>query len=299
MDIKCFLNATTVDMSVETPSGKGRQNENFPVGSWLLARKFRRHVVSYYAFARAIDDIADSPFLAPDEKISRLEAFRKALAGKCSGQPAFGKAETLRNSMLETSVNPAHGLDLIIAFTQDATKNRYATWEELMNYCRYSAMPVGRYLIDLHGESKNCYEFSDALCSALQILNHLQDCKTDYLALNRVYLPLDWMEEYGSSIEEINSDSCSNELGGVLRRCLDETKPLLQTAAKLPQQIRRSRFAMEAHATVAVANRLWKELRKRDPLAERVVLSKVQYAQCVVSALFRGMGFLSHASRSS
>ena len=284
-----------MDALVTTLSGKGRRDENFPVGSWLLPREIRRHIALYYAFARSIDDIADSPLLPPDEKISRLETCRKTLAGECSGRTTFGEAESLRISMRETSVNLAHGLDLIIAFTQDATKNRYASWEELMHYCRYSAVPVGRYLIDLHGESESCYAFSDALCSALQILNHLQDCKSDYLALNRVYLPLDWIKEYGSSVEDINADSCSNELRGVLQCCLDEVKPLLCTAADLPRHIRRPRFAMEAYATIVAANRLWTSLQNGDPLAERIVLSRSQSARCVASTLYRGIGFLVQA----
>ena len=102
----------------------------------------------------------------------------------------------MRSSLLETKISIQHCLDLIIAFKRDATKSRYADWPSLMDYCRYSAAPVGRYLIDLHGGSETDYPPSDALCSALQVLNHLQDCKEDFETMNRVYLPLDSLQRH-------------------------------------------------------------------------------------------------------
>ena len=115
---------------VETPSGKGAGDENFPVGSFLISRQLRPHVAVYYEFARAIDDIADSPELSPEEKVSRLDAMDKALIGEAgAGDPAFDKAHNLRRSLLETGVDFAHGRDLVKAFKQDAVKGRYASWD--------------------------------------------------------------------------------------------------------------------------------------------------------------------------
>jgi squalene synthase HpnC len=281
---------------VETPSGKQAGDENFPVGSWLLPAALRPHVAVFYDYARAIDDIADNPRLEPDDKVQRLRGFERAVLGDFPDEPGFAKAHAIRESMAATDVDPQHCVDLIAAFKQDAVKTRYAAWSELIDYCLLSASPVGRYLIDLHGETKNAYPASDALCNALQILNHLQDCQDDFRTLDRVYLPLDWMAEAGVEIEALEAPSANIGLRAVINRSLDGTEALLRVARDLPGQIRGTRFAMEAASILRIAERLVVELRSRDPLAERVVLSKPRYLLCGVSgawmALNRGNGHI-------
>jgi hydroxysqualene synthase len=263
--------------AVETPSGKGAGDENFPVGSFLLPAKLRPHVARYYAFARTIDDIADSPDLAPEEKIRRLDGFASALAHG-EGGADYAKALALRASMIETGVPFRHGTDLTIAFKQDATQLRYRDWDDLMGYCNNSASPVGRYLIDLHGEGRHCYAASDALCNALQVLNHLQDCQKDYRALDRVYLPEPWLIEAGGAITDLDGRASTPALRRVIDRCLDHTAELVRQARPLPDLFRSRRFAMEAAFIWRIADRLLQELRRRDPVAERVQLSKGQFA---------------------
>ena len=264
---------------VETPSGKSASGENFPVGSWLLPAELRPHVAIFYAFARAIDDIADNPALAPTDKIARLDGFAAALSGQGT-RPGFEKAEHLGESLRATGVPTQHGLDLIAAFKQDAVKLRYADWDDLMGYCVLSASPVGRYLLDLHGESRDGYGASDALCNALQVLNHLQDCQDDYRQLNRVYLPLDWMYDAGGAIEELDHPRASVAIRRVIDRCLDGVEGLMAQARQLPGQLKNRRLAMESAVIVRIADRLCRSLRREDPLAGRVVLSKAQFAAC-------------------
>lgn len=261
---------------VETPSGKGAGDENFPVGSWLLPARWRPHIARFYAFARAIDDIADNPALAPEDKIARLDGFAEAL-GTGSGGPGFSKAHRLRQSLLETGVPVQHGLDLVAAFKQDAVKLRYRGWDDLMGYCILSAAPVGRYLVDLHGENRRCYPASDALCNALQVLNHLQDCQADYRNLDRVYLPEPWLAEAGGSVAELDRPQATPAVRRAIDRLLDRTAALVRDAKPLAGQFRDRRFAMEAAMIWRIADRLLDELRRRDPLAERVVLSKPAY----------------------
>ena len=272
---------------VETPSGKGAADENFPVGSWLLPKPLRPHVAAYYAFARAIDDIADNGALAPEVKILRLDAFDHALTSDAgAGSPAFEKARALKRTMDATGIPTKHGSDLISAFKQDAVKLRYDTWDELIDYCDRSASPVGRFLCDLHGEDRALYPLSDALCNALQVINHLQDCGDDFPTLNRVYLPQEWMRVENAVTEDLSKKTLTPELRRVVDRCLDGTERLMEDARRLPKAMKHRQLAAETAVIVSIADKLIVRLRKHDPLATRVVLSKAAAATAAVRGLW-------------
>lgn len=272
--------------TIETPSGKSAGDENFPVGSFLLPKPLRPHVACFYAFARAADDIADNPALSPDQKIDRLDAFDRALVNG-SDDPGLAGADRLRESLRACNVTDVHVRDLLRAFKQDAQKTRYQSWDELMAYCRLSASPVGRYLLDLHGEDPADYAFSDPLCDALQVINHLQDCQDDYREMDRVYLPLDWLAEAGTGVEALDAPSASPALRQVLDRCLDGCETLMTQARRMPQQLKSRRLGAESAVIVALADRLIGELRRRDPLAERVAFGKPRMALIALGALIR------------
>ncbi|MEQ8177715.1 MAG: squalene synthase HpnC [Amphiplicatus sp.] len=272
----------------ETPSGKGASDENFPVGSFLLPKRLRPHVAKFYAFARAIDDIADNGALPADEKIVRLKAFDAALRGEPGYGAEFAKAHALRESMKATGVPTQHGSDLIAAFIQDAVKLRYANWDELLGYCALSANPVGRYLLDLHGEDKAGYVYSDALCTVLQIVNHLQDCGDDRRDLDRVYIIGDWLAEEGGAIEDLDKKASSPALRKVMDRMLDGCDALMIDARKLPAALTSKSLAMESAVIVSLAARLIERLRKGDPLASRVALSKLDFATAGVGGAVTG-----------
>jgi len=275
---------------LEAPSGKDAGYENFPVGSWLLPAPLRPHIAVFYAFARTIDDIADNPDLEAAEKVSRLQGFEDAVLGRGRDDPDFATGHRMRASLGETGVPPRHCVDLVRAFKQDATKLRYADWDDLLGYCILSAAPVGRYLLDLHGGSRDGYGPSDALCMALQVINHLQDCQDDYRTLDRVYLPQDWMDEAGAAVEELDRSQISPALRRVVDRTLDAAADLMAEAGNLPRGLTSRRLAMESAFIVRIAHSLMARLRRRDPLARRVVLAKPAYLWCgirgVASALF-------------
>src|SRR5947208_7481864 len=192
---------------VESPSGKGRSGENFPVGSWLIRRDLRVHVHAFYRFARNADDIADNPALAAEDKLRRLDRMAAILDGAAGGDsPA---ASAMHASLAATGVTAEHCHDVLRAFRLDAVKLRYRDWDDLMGYCRYSAAPVGRQLLDLHGESRATWPASDALCAALQVLNHLQDCAVDYQALDRIYLPLADLDAADGGVEMLPAPAAS------------------------------------------------------------------------------------------
>ena len=277
------MNVNTYLPEIEIPSGKDKAYENFPVASLFIPSHLRPHVNTFYGFARAIDDIADSNSIGSPEKIERLTGFENAILGKDTASPGFSKAHSMRQSLQETGVTNQHCIELIKAFKQDVSKLRYENWDELIDYCQMSAAPVGRYLLDLHGESNKKYQASDALCNALQILNHLQDCKDDYLTLNRVYLPLDWMKNNGLEVECLNASKSKPELKSLIHAVLDSTVELINLAQYLPIDLTNKRLAMEAGAILNIASRLEKKLRRKDPLAEAVKLSRSQY---VLGCLF-------------
>ncbi len=271
---------------VETPSGKGAADENFPVGSWLIPRELRPHVASYYAFARAIDDIADNPALPAADKIARLDGFAAALNGENS-DPAYTKAHALRATLAATGISAAHGLDLISAFKQDAVKPRYENWAELIDYCLRSASPVGRFLCDLHGEDKALYPLSDALCNALQVINHLQDCAKDYAEMDRVYLPEEWLRAEGATVTDLKYPAATPGLRRVLDRAVAGTAALMTEARKLPKAMKHGRLAAETAVIVSVADRLTARLGREDPLATRVALGPVGYLTAAGGGLLR------------
>ncbi len=282
------------ETGLETPSGKGAGDENFPVGSLLVSRALRPQVASYYAFARAIDDIADNPELAAETKIARLQGFAEAIHGAHREDPAYAKAQACRAALLLRSVPLHHASDLTIAFIQDARQSRYADWAELLGYCENSANPVGRFLLALHEtEDPAAYKASDALCTALQVINHLQDCGEDYRQLDRCYLPQDWMAAEGARTEELAGGSLSPAMRRVLDRCLDATEALLAEARPLPGRLPSRRLALEAATIYRLACRLTVALRRRDPLAERVAFGKSAMLRAALGAccaVFLGLG---------
>lgn len=270
-------------MNVETWSGKNRGDENFPVGSLLIRASLRPHVHAFYAFARNADDIADSATLKEADKIARLDVMEDVLLGRSdAGSPS---AACLRASLAETGVTPRHACDLLVAFRQDASKHRYASWDELYEYCRYSAMPVGRHVLDLHGEDTATHPPSDALCASLQVLNHLQDATKDLAALDRCYLPADLLERHGTTIEDLRGTRESPGLRGVFDALLGEVAMLNDAADDLPRRTRDRRLRLETAVIVGLARQLTRRLRAQDPVACRVALTKSDAGFCVFSSL--------------
>ncbi len=269
--------------TVEAPSGKGSGDENFPVGSWLIRRDLRPHVHAFYRFARNADDIADSPTLAADDKLRRLDRMAAVLDGAASGDSPAALA--MRESLAATGVTAQHCHDVLHAFRQDATKLRYRDWDDLMEYCRYSAAPVGRQLLDLHGETRDAWPASDALCAALQVLNHLQDCADDYRNLDRVYLPLSDLGEAGCPLEALSAPAASPALRQVLDRLLDRTEALIADASDLPPLVAARGLRWESATIVALAARLARRLRRGDPLAGRVGLAKSDFAAAFLAGI--------------
>lgn len=275
-------------MSLEAPT-KTKNDENFPVASWLIPAALREHVHIFYLCVRAADDVADSPDLSEEEKSTLLNRMDAALQGNGPIDDITQHAANHVHSAQQTGVSVEHARDLLQAFKMDVTKSRYRNWSALINYCLYSAAPVGRYLVDLHGCDDSPKKATDALCIALQILNHLQDCKDDYLEIDRVYIPEDMLRAENIDVTALNADRASPELRAVLDAVLDRTDELLHLARTGPRQISHRGLRLETAVIIAIAEKLSKKLRHNDPIAGRVELSKLQKAACALKGILRGV----------
>jgi squalene synthase HpnC len=257
----------------ELRSGKTHRDENFPVASWIIHPRHRALILAFYNFVRTADDIADHATLEANEKLRLLDLLEAELLGQGDSQP---EAVNLRRALAERTMPPRHALDVLIAFRMDVTKLRYETWDEVIHYCRYSAMPVGRFMLDVHGESTSTWPASDALCAGLQVNNHLQDCAKDYKDLNRVYLPRDALAAAGASVEELGQKKASPPLLQCLHALAVRTKGLLDDSQSLSAEVRDFRLGLEISVIQAFADKIVGLLKVRDPLSENVHLGPTQ-----------------------
>jgi squalene synthase HpnC len=266
----------------ELRSGKTHRDENFPVASWIIHPRHRALILAFYNFVRTADDIADHATLSADDKLGYLDLLAAELQGQGDSQP---EAVKLRRALAQRSMPPQHALDVLIAFRMDVTKPRYENWDEVIHYCRYSAMPVGRFVLDVHGESKSTWAASDALCAGLQINNHLQDCGKDYRDLNRVYIPRDALEAVGAPVEALGQTRASAALLRCLQSLAVRNEALLSEGRLLSGEVRDFRLGLEISVIQGFADRIVRLLKARDPLSQTVHLGPVEMLAHTVGAI--------------
>ena len=260
--------------SADVVSGKGATDENFPVASHLIARRHRPAVMAFYDFVRAADDVSDHATLTSTDKLAVLDQMQASLLGQADTEPV---ARPLRAVLAERQLSPRHALDLLAAFRLDCTKNRTADWDDLIGYCSLSAMPVGRYVLDVHGESEATWPASDAVCAALQVINHLQDCGKDYRDLDRVYIPNDALAAAKVPVDALGAEAASPGLRTIIRSLADRTLGLLEQGQILPRQVQDFRLSLETAVIITLARRLTATLRDHDPLSQKVHQNKAAF----------------------
>ncbi len=266
-------------------TGKTYRDENFPVASWLINSRHRALILAFYEFVRTADDIADHPSLSTQAKLDLLDHLETDLLGTSDDNE---QAIALRRALAARGLSAHHAQDLLKAFRLDASKRRYRDWGDLMEYCAYSAMPVGRFVLEVHGESRNTWVASDAICAALQVINHLQDCAADYRNLNRVYVPIDALAACGIEVESLAATKASPPLRRCLAGLANRADVLLRDGAALPLLVEDMRLGLEISVIQSLAQQLTRVLAKRDPLSERVHLGKLAVAGISVFAVLRG-----------
>lgn len=225
--------------------------ENFPVASRLLPRALRTPVSVIYAFARSADDFADEGELAPAERLARLDGYWRQLdaiaAGRTPGDPIFiALADVVQRHALPLQLL----YDLLTAFRQDVVKSRYANFDEVLAYCRYSANPVGRIVLHLAGDAgADNLRDSDKICTALQLINFWQDLEQDYLESNRIYLPQDELAAYGVAEEQLGRRGNSPALRALMDKQIERSRGLMLDGAPLGARLR-GRLGIEIRATI-------------------------------------------------
>ncbi len=266
-----------------------RHYENFPVASRLLPARLRRPVAVLYAFARSADDLADEGDLDPRQRLDGLDALATGLdaieAGATPDGPLFtALADSMRRHRLP--LEPLR--DLLSAFRQDVTTSRYADFGELMDYCRRSANPVGRLLLKLDGSATpRNLALSDAVCSALQLVNFLQDLRQDADERGRIYLPQDEMRRFGVDDEQILHHRNSAGLRRLLRFQSERAHRLLRSGSPLGRQLR-GRFGLEVRAILLGGERVLQRLHRREDAFTRPRLTRRDQLAILWGAFRRG-----------
>ena len=255
------------------------------MASWLIQPRHRAPILAFYEFVRTADDIADHATLPAQQKLDLLDRLEAELV---EGHGGNAQAKALRNALANHGLSPQHAQDILKAFRLDVTKRRYADWDDLMTYCAYSAMPVGRFVLDVHGESRTTWPASDSICAALQIINHLQDCGEDYRNLDRVYLPLDALEAVGLGVEALGEPQASPALRRCVEGLADRTATLLDKGKTLSDLTEDWRLGLEISVIHALARRLAGLLATHDPLSESTHLSKLDVASISLLAVLKG-----------
>ena len=250
------------------------KKENFPVAFFLMPKKIRTVISDYYAVARMADDIADSPALSQSEKLEKLEELER---GK------YLSSQKLYESFSQHNLSPALVTDLFVAFRKDAQNDKYETWAELVNYCKYSAVPVGRFMLAAFNENPAAQLSSNSLCTALQLINHLQDIKNDAMTLQRIYLPQDLMIKHGVSDADLTTEISSSGLKNLINELLGNIRNLLKDAENMPQMISSHSLRMDVFIILSLAKALVKKIETGDVLFRNIKLSRVDWLKSIVS----------------
>ena len=262
-------------------SGKSYSDENFPVASFLMTKKIRSIVRVFYFFARMADDIADHQKLSSNQKKKILLFFDNAIS----------KSKKTNNKILDKMIakfkelpsGKKYSRNLLKAFMMDASNKKYKNWNDLLYYCKFSANPVGRFVIDAVNERKNIekiYEASDSLCTALQIINHIQDCKKDFKELNRVYIPESFFKKYSVDKKILRKSKSIENFERLKIEIVDNVLLSLRKTKLGLREIQSWRLRKETLIILNIAKRLCNLLKINDPLEKQIKLSRIDFIFC-------------------
>lgn len=261
--------------------------ENFPVASRLLPRRLQRPIAVIYAFARSADDFADEGDLPAETRLARLDDYAAKLDALREHRPAGDPIFIALGDVIDRHALPlASFYDLLAAFRQDVTKHRYADFAEVLAYCRCSANPIGRLVLHLCNEAtaENLRD-ADAVCTALQLINFLQDLAQDYVENNRIYLPQDEMAAHGVTAAHLAARRSDDALRKLLDAQIERARRLLLSGAALGTRLK-GRLGLEIRATVCGGLRILDALARREDLFARPRLRRRDWLRILGRSLF-------------
>lgn len=260
--------------------------ENFPVGSRFILKKYRRAIHSIYAFARVADDIADEGTMAPTERIAKLDEWERFLENALNGESRNALFNNLASIIRSHNLSPHYFKELLVAFRRDSSNPSYHTYEDLLGYCKFSANPIGRLLLQVFEcSSERNVEYSDSICTALQLTNFWQDISID-TRRNRIYIPIDEMRDFGVHADDLlcgneNSSFCALMKHEVLRTkaLFHSGKPLIDLVAK----DFRFELALIWHGGMRILEKI--EAQQYDTRRSRPVLNNIDKAKIFLRAI--------------
>ena len=272
-------------------SGKTHTDENFPVSSFLVKKTVKKHVRNFYFYARTADDIADNKELDPKKKMEILSELDLIISKRKSSDVTI--TNDLITSLNELKIDDKNPRNILKAFKLDTHKKRYKEWDDLINYCKYSANPVGRFVIDVNyfvenktqSNINNVYRASDNLCTALQIINHLQDCKKDFLELDRIYIPQQMFKKFNLTEAEIRNEKSSHNFNLLKIEIINKIEHMLDKSKNSLRLIELKRLKKEIFIIFYIAKKLCYLLKKNDPLKKNVKLTRIDLIFCFLKGI--------------
>jgi phytoene synthase len=261
--------------------------ENFPVASRLIAPRLRKHVAALYGFARIADDFSDEPEYEGVRR-ERLLDWRRQLqqVGKAPAtHPVF---VALENTVKELDLPVQPFNDLLDAFLQDTEKKRYATFAEVLDYCRRSANPVGRIVLMVHGyRDADRFRQSDAICTALQLANFWQDVSVD-LKKDRIYIPEEDFKAHGYSEGDLRMGVVNEKLRTLMKFQVSRTRAIFEEGRALPDALSWP-LSWEIRLTWFGGRQVLRKIQQQDydTLTNRPALSKLEWLPLLVRAVLK------------
>ncbi|MEW6213531.1 MAG: squalene synthase HpnC [Acidobacteriota bacterium] len=263
--------------------------ENFPVGSFLIPRPLRKHFYSIYAFARTADDFADegnSESITAQERLELIDRWRGMLRDAARGRASHPIFIALGATQKQFDLPLALFEDLLSAFSQDVTARRYETFDDLRDYCRRSANPIGRLILMLFGHAEEkLFRWSDDVCTALQLVNHWQDVAID-LEKDRLYIPLEDVKRFGLSVEIIKRGEATDSFRKLMEFELERAQEMFARGKPLCASVR-GRLAFELRAIWTAGMRIVEKIRENDcdVFTRRPVITSADKASILLSAI--------------
>jgi len=260
--------------------------ENFPVASFLIRKDLRKEVAIIYWFARTADDIADEGRYSAEERYAMLDEFESRFDQLLLGNTANQTENSLRETITSRNLTPDHFKNLLSAFRQDITKNRYTDFADVIDYCRRSANPVGRLILELHDIRNNAaFNYSDSICTALQLTNFYQDTGIDYQR-GRIYIPVDEMSRFGVSESDFSGTSTPENLRKLLEFNINRNKEFYREGRKLIPFLN-TRLKFEIKWTILGGEAILHKIEKNkfNVLKTRPALKKTDFVKLFIKSL--------------